>query len=569
MSFSPCIIIPVYNHGAAVGATLAAVAAHGLPVYLVDDGSDAATAKVLDQLVAATPQARLLRRVANGGKGAAVMSGMRAAFADGHSHALQVDADGQHALADIPGFLAAARANPQALICGVPEYDASVPRGRLYGRYATHVWVWIETLSLDIKDSMCGFRVYPLGPTHRLIDEARLGARMDFDIEVLVRLFWRGVRIVNRPTRVTYPEGGVSHFQPLRDNLRISWLHTRLFFGMLARLPLLLARKVRRGEGNRGREAAPAAHWSKLAEVGAGWGLNLTFALYRLLGERAARLLLHPIVFWFTLFAPRARRASRDYLTRLHGVAGFDHHPGARDHYRHLHAFADAALDKVAAWMGRIGPDRLIFEKQADLHALRDSGRGAVVIGSHLGSLETARALAAHLGQQRKINAIVYTDHAIRFNALLARANPGFAVNLIQVSQLGPDTAIELAEKIERGELLFIVGDRTPPGESERNGGRVSRIEFLGAPAPFAQGPFILASLLKCPVYLFFCLAEGEGARRRYHIHFEHFAERIELPRHSRGAALQALTQRYADRLAHYCRRAPLQWFNFYDFWHS
>ncbi len=247
MSFAPCVIVPVYNHGATVGATVAALANHGLPIYLVDDGSDAATAMVLDHLAASVALVRLVRRDVNGGKGAAVMSGMRAAYAGGCSHALQVDADGQHTLDDVPGFLAAAEAAPQALICGVPEYDASIPRGRLYGRYATHVWVWIETCSFAIKDSMCGFRVYPLAATQILIDQVRLGTRMDFDIEVLVRLFWRGVRIINRPTRVIYPKGGVSHFRVLRDNLAISWLHTRLVFGMLWRLPLLLARRLAGG----------------------------------------------------------------------------------------------------------------------------------------------------------------------------------------------------------------------------------------------------------------------------------------------------------------------------------
>jgi glycosyltransferase involved in cell wall biosynthesis len=246
MSFSPCFIVPVYNHGTTVGATVMALDAHGLPLYLVDDGSDAATAGELDRLAARMPRIRLVRRVVNGGKGAAVMSGINAAFADGLTHALQVDADGQHALADIPDFLSAAHATPEALICGVPEYDASIPKGRLYGRYATHIWVWIETLSFDIQDSMCGFRVYPLGTVHRLINEAHLGTRMDFDIEVLVRLFWRGVRIVNRPTRVIYPENGISHFRPLQDNLRISWLHTRLFFGMIVRLPQLLAQRLGR-----------------------------------------------------------------------------------------------------------------------------------------------------------------------------------------------------------------------------------------------------------------------------------------------------------------------------------
>lgn len=244
MTFAPCFVIPVYNHGATVGATVRTLAGHDLPIYLIDDGSAAATAEVLDRLAAAEPLVRLVRLPRNGGKGAAVMAGIEAAYADGRTHALQVDADGQHNLVDAPGFLAAAHAQTDALICGVPEYDASVPKGRLYGRYATHVWVWIETLSFAIKDSMCGFRVYPLAPTHRLIADVRLGKRMDFDTEILVRLFWRGVPIVNRPTRVIYPEGGISHFRMLRDNLRISWLHTRLFFGMLVRLPMLLARRI-------------------------------------------------------------------------------------------------------------------------------------------------------------------------------------------------------------------------------------------------------------------------------------------------------------------------------------
>lgn len=244
MTFSPCFVVPVYNHGSTVGATARALAGHGLPIYLIDDGSAADTARVLDGLAAEIGLVRLVRRARNGGKGAAVMSGIRAAHGDGRSHALQVDADGQHNLADIPAFLAAAEADPAALICGVPEYDASVPKGRLYGRYATHVWVWIETLSFTIRDSMCGFRVYPLAPVRRLIDGVHLGPRMEFDIEVLVRLYWRGVRIVNRPTRVVYPEGGLSHFRVLRDNLRISWMHTRLVVGMLVRLPLLLARKL-------------------------------------------------------------------------------------------------------------------------------------------------------------------------------------------------------------------------------------------------------------------------------------------------------------------------------------
>ena len=240
-----CAVIPVYNHGDAVGAVLAQVLAHGLPCVLVDDGSHAACAQVLDALAAAHPEhTHLVRLPENQGKGGAMMAGFRAAAALGYSHCLQIDADGQHHAADVPRFVAQAQQHPAALICGCPIYDASVPKGRLYGRYATHVWVWINTLSADIRDSMCGFRVYPLAPTLALINRVALGRRMDFDIEILVRLHWQGLRIINLPTQVTYPSDGISHFQVWHDNVRISKLHARLFFGMLWRLPQLLWRKV-------------------------------------------------------------------------------------------------------------------------------------------------------------------------------------------------------------------------------------------------------------------------------------------------------------------------------------
>lgn len=245
MNFHPVVVIPVYNHPATIGAMVTAVRAYGLRCMLVDDGSDAGCARVLDELVAATSQdVNLLRLEKNCGKGGAMMAGMREAQRRGHTHVLQIDADGQHDVADIPRFLELAAAHPQAVICGCPIYDDSVPRSRLYARYATHIWVWINTLSSSIRDSMCGFRVYPLDSTVALIDEARIGMRMDFDVDIIVRLFWRGVPVVNLPTRVSYPEGGVSHFRLWRDNWLISCMHARLFFGMLLRLPRLLWRKA-------------------------------------------------------------------------------------------------------------------------------------------------------------------------------------------------------------------------------------------------------------------------------------------------------------------------------------
>ncbi|MEG2804479.1 glycosyltransferase family 2 protein [Stenotrophomonas sp.] len=243
--FAPLVVIPVYDHEHAIGAVVQGVLASGLPCLLVDDGSRPSCARVLDALASAhAPQLALLRLAHNQGKGGAMLAGFAEAARRGYSHVVQIDADGQHDTADIPRFIALARQHPEAVICGIPAYDDSVPKARLYGRYATHVWVWINTLSLTIRDSMCGFRLYPLAPVTRLAGEETIGRRMDFDSEILVRLFWRDVPVISVPTRVTYPSDGVSHFDVWRDNVRISRMHTRLFFGMVWRAPRLLWRRV-------------------------------------------------------------------------------------------------------------------------------------------------------------------------------------------------------------------------------------------------------------------------------------------------------------------------------------
>ena len=241
--FRPVAVIPVYNHGEAIGGVVARVRQSGLRCVLVDDGSHAACATVLDAL-ARSPDVTLVRLPHNQGKGGAMMAGLRAAAAAGYTHALQIDADGQHDAGDIPAFLVRAAQSPAAVICGTPVYDESIPKVRYYGRYASHFWMWLCSLSFAISDSMCGFRVYPLASVVALIDSTRLGRRMDFDPEVLVRLQWRGVEMVNVPTRVTYPRDGVSHFRYGFDNVLIVAMYARLFFGMLLRSPLLLWRKL-------------------------------------------------------------------------------------------------------------------------------------------------------------------------------------------------------------------------------------------------------------------------------------------------------------------------------------
>jgi len=240
--FSPCVVIPVYNHERPVRDVVNGVVRQGLPCILVDDGSSPACAAVLDELAGAAGQITLLRHTVNRGKGAAVLTAIRYAARIGYSHALQIDADGQHRVGDIPRFLERAAAHPRAVIVGCPEFDESVPALRLCARYLTHVWVSINTLSRQIKDSMCGFRVYPLASLLVLDQRCDLAERMHFDIEVVVRLYWNGLEIINVPTPVTYPKNGVSHFRAWADTALISHAHARLFFGMLQHLPTLIAR---------------------------------------------------------------------------------------------------------------------------------------------------------------------------------------------------------------------------------------------------------------------------------------------------------------------------------------
>ncbi|WP_429116591.1 glycosyltransferase family 2 protein [Aeromonas hydrophila] len=559
---TPCILIPCYNHAGPLAAVLARLAEYGLPCLLVDDGSEPVAAAALAALAARYPWVTLLRHPHNQGKGGAVMTGLRRAHALGFSHALQVDADGQHDLADIPALLAEADKHPAALVSGRPLYDDSVPKGRLYGRYITHVWVWIETLSFAIKDSMCGFRVYPLAATCALLERVALGRRMDFDTEVMVRLYWTGVAVRFVPTRVIYPADGSSHFQLWRDNRDISWMHTRLVCSLLWDQLLRLCRWPRR----LGARAAQLwrerrTHWSRTPERGSLLGMQIMLASYRLLGRRGFSLLLYPVIGYFWLTGRAQRQASQAYLARLESFAdascvALPAEP--RSSFRHFLRFGEAALDKLAGWRGDITEQEVELVGAEHYQAAINSGQGVLLLGSHLGDLELCRALGSRK-QGLRINALVFTRHAARFNALLKQINPDSHLNLIQVQELGADTSILLKEKLERGEWVVIVGDRTSVTREKR----VIWADFLGAPAPFPLGPFVLSSVLGCPVYLMFGLKE----QGRFRVHFEPFADGQPLPRQGRQQILASRVQAYADRLQHHCLQAPLDWFNFFDFW--
>lgn len=549
MSFHPCALVPSRNHYQALAQVVAGLRAVDLPVLIIDDGSDQVAAAAIAALHDPEGGITVHRRDHNGGKGAAVCDGFRLAHDLGFSHVVQVDADGQHDLAALPRLLDQARTYPQALISGAPVYDQTMPMGRRIGRWATHVWVFVETLSLRITDSMCGFRVYPLAACLDLLAEEKIGHRMDFDIDIMVRLFWRGVAPVMVPVRVTYPAGNISNFDLLHDNLRISWMHTRLVLTMLTRLPSILRHRPPPAE-----PAAGSSHWAGLAERGAAWGMELTAWVYHLLGRRACMALLAPVVAYFFLTGRQQRLASRQFLGLVWG-----RQPSAWQCYRHALDFASRAVDTVAAWTGRVPASALdIIDPQA-LDSAAQQRRGAILVVSHHGNAELARALMEP-ALRRRLTVLVHTRHAENFNAVLRRVNAEAALRLVQVTDIGPDTAIALQQRIEQGEWIAIAGDRVPVLSQ----GRVAMAEFLGLPAPFSVGPWVLAAVLGCPVHLLFCRRSGKG---RWEMTLEPFVDKVDLPRQRRAQALADLVQDYARRLEHHVRRDPYQWYNFFDFW--
>ena len=248
------VLIPSYNPGRKVFETVRAAREQWSPVWVVVDGSTDGTAASLAAMARDDPGLEVLLRPRNGGKGAAVLDGLDEAQRRGFTHALVMDSDGQHPAARIPAFMQASAAHPQAMVLGEPVFDASAPAIRVKGRRISNWWANFETLWAGIHDSLCGFRVYPIAALAREMRSSIGMRRFDFDVEAAVRLSWRGVPAVNLSAPIRYfsqAEGGVSHFRYWRDNVLLTSMHTRLFFGFLVRLPLLLTRRLRRSLAGR------------------------------------------------------------------------------------------------------------------------------------------------------------------------------------------------------------------------------------------------------------------------------------------------------------------------------
>ena len=294
---------------------------------------------------------------------------------------------------------------------------------------------------------------------------------------------------------------------------------------------------------------AEAGSWLRTPERGTAFALTLLIAICRLLGRGVTRLLIAPIVLYFVACAPQARRASRDYLRRL----GLPH--GFRAVFGHFLRFAHVTLDRLFFVLGKRHGFAITRTGKGHLAALKQQRRGALLIGAHLGSFEAMRAMATE--ESLPLNIVGYFKNARLVNGILEKLNPSLAARVINVER-NMAFMLALKERIDAGEMVALLADRVGLGD------RVVEVDLFGAPALLPAGPYWLAASLRCPVYLTFGLFHEPN---RYDLYCEPFAERIELARGARDSEARVWAQRYAQRLEHYCRLAPDNWFNFYPVW--
>lgn len=551
MSSKILALIPTYNHSRALSTIITLLKKSGLTILVVDDGSDLPTKQILKNLKV-NEKINLLTLAHNQGKGIAVHNGLKWAKDNGFTHAFQIDADGQHSLDDLKNFLELSHENPNALISGQPIYDQSMPLSRRIGRWFTHVWVWIETLSFRITDSMCGFRIYPVEPSLQIFKTQSIGARMDFDTQIMVHLFWQGIPVIMSPVKVIYPEGNTSNFDVIKDNWRITKMHTRLFFSLLFNLFSILKN---RPQYQNLILPAQSTHWASLPERAPLFGLFFLAYCYRLLGKKLCMIIGTPIIIYYYIVNKMQRQASQDFLKRVYAYADLNGQPHSLFHF---FSFFEMALDKFGAWTGAMTFDQVVYQTSLTFKELMKQQTGGMLMVSHIGNMEFCRA-AATTDHKRRLHILLHTKNAQRYHQFLKAFNPLLELNIVEVSEIDPGTMIYLKDKVEQGDWVVLAGDRAPLNSS----GRVVSVPFLGQEAKFSQGPYILASLLGCPVYMTTAIRDKQKIR----VSIEKLADKIELGRLNKDEKIKVYAGLFSEYLQKIAIMYPYQWFNFFNFW--
>jgi predicted LPLAT superfamily acyltransferase len=307
-----------------------------------------------------------------------------------------------------------------------------------------------------------------------------------------------------------------------------------------------------------GRSGAPRANWTSARERGSRLALRFLLSCVRTIGHGPMVVLLTPIALYFTLTAGAARRASRDYLARIRRVRGEAGSPGLLDVYRHIYSFAQDILDRLALWAGAIDDFEFELHGRENMEDLIEQGRGALLLGAHIGNFDMLRVIARDAGIP--VNVVMYTANAARINEAFEELDPECRVRIIDLDPSSAKMTFEIKCCIERGEFVAVLADRLLPGARKR----IAYATFLGESAPFPQNPFLLSSLLDLPVVLTIALRSG---RRKYDIYIEAISAGDPVSPASRTKSVQQQIEHFAARLEHFCLQAPYQWYNFHDFW--
>lgn len=305
------------------------------------------------------------------------------------------------------------------------------------------------------------------------------------------------------------------------------------------------------------RDGSAAPVWSRHGERGSRFWITFVVWAIRRLGSAPLRFLLPLIALYYCLFDSKARAASRGYLARISRIQG-EAPPNLRDVFRHLYTFAELILDRFAVWSGSSAPFEVKLEGREHMRRLMDENRGAMLVGAHLGSFDMLRVIARDAGIP--VNVIMYVRNAELINKAFEELDPDSGVRIIDLGTQSAQTAFELRRCIGRGEFIAVLADRLGPSSRRR----ITRVSFLGDDAAFAEGPFLLANLLKIPVILALALKTGP---RQYQVCMENLSDGVSVSGANGRVAVSEQVRRFASRLEHYCLREPNQWFNFFDFW--
>ena len=618
-------LVPFYNHPQNIKALIAALKTYELPVVVVDDGSDEASKQILAELER-TEGILLLTREQNGGKGIAMKDGFKFALECGFSHVLQIDADFQHDAALIGEFLRESEAHPQSIVCANPIYGDDAPKSRVHGRKITNFWVAINTLSLGIKDAMCGFRVYPLEQLKKAAAKSKTN-RMEFDIEILVNAARQGVDMRWIDTYVRYEKGGVSHFKMVRDNALISLMHAKCFFSlpkfMLSKIwrasRVNLSEKTRDeprkfdaesaksgdknaanaqisveskengvkfdGGINEASKAQTPLNLSKSANFkdGANDAQNLKKSqenaeqnLWWKKQERGGAFFLRPSLFLVQILPEFALKLIVKIVVWFYYIFSKNERENIAEFRRNLSEFDGAQTLKgtsvfshFEAFGGAICDKFRVWKgkiKDSELEIIDLERIKSELIGAQKGQI----LLTAHLGNVEICKALGARVDGFRMVILAYDKNSReFNEVLKRISQNDGSVRMMLVNELDVAamlELKNIVESGEHIGimgdRTPLGGDKAARVKFLGKEANFNYGPYLIAGILGVKISSLWC-QKIEG---KFRIELVPLASTVKLGR-DKAAAVREYLQIYVRELENRCKQTPVQWFNFFDFW--